>query len=213
VKNGERPITNPLVVLREEFDDWAILFDPDTGHGFGLSPIGVHLWKLLDGERTADDLLQNIRCRVEDVPEEATDHVRAFIDDLAAEGLVGFGNTGSRLPVTAKRPEGFSSSPSGDLCAVKRFKYEPPRLIDLKGQGETAHGDCTGGSGDSWDCIQGPAAQHNCLGGCGASNGIGTCRTGGCAARCCSGGSPSIATCQSGGGHAFCCYTGTSGST
>jgi hypothetical protein len=27
----KNPIANPLIVLREEFDDWAILFDPDTG--------------------------------------------------------------------------------------------------------------------------------------------------------------------------------------
>ena len=45
----DKPIANPLVVLREEFDDWAILFDPDTGNAFGLNPTGVYLWKLLDG--------------------------------------------------------------------------------------------------------------------------------------------------------------------
>ena len=31
VKSGELPLANPLVVLREEFDGWAVLFDPDTG--------------------------------------------------------------------------------------------------------------------------------------------------------------------------------------
>jgi hypothetical protein len=29
-----------LVLLREEFDDWAVLYDPDTGYGFGLNPTG-----------------------------------------------------------------------------------------------------------------------------------------------------------------------------
>ena len=28
---SDMPIANPLVVLREEFDDWAVLFDPDKG--------------------------------------------------------------------------------------------------------------------------------------------------------------------------------------
>jgi SynChlorMet cassette protein ScmD len=213
VKNGDKAIINPFVVLREEFDDWAIIFDPDTGHGFGLSPVGVHLWKLLDGVNSTDDLLHNIRCCAEDVPEEAIDHVRAFIDELAAEGLVGFGGTGSRLPVIAKRPENCSSSPSGDLREVERFKYEPPRLINLKGQREAVHGDCISGSGDSWDCAQGADAQHNCSGGCGPHNGTGPCRIGGCASYCCSGGSPIVATCQSGGGHAFCCYAGSGGGT
>jgi hypothetical protein len=27
--SGKKPIANPLIVLREGFDDWAILFDPD----------------------------------------------------------------------------------------------------------------------------------------------------------------------------------------
>jgi hypothetical protein len=36
--NGDKPLANPFVVLREEFDSWAILFDLDRGHGLGLSP-------------------------------------------------------------------------------------------------------------------------------------------------------------------------------
>ena len=35
--NGDKPLANPFVVLREEFDNWAILFDLDRGHGLGLS--------------------------------------------------------------------------------------------------------------------------------------------------------------------------------
>src|ERR1019366_4826445 len=90
MKNGEKPVANPFVMLREEFDDWAILFNPDTGRGFGLSPTGVYLWKLLDGEHTIDDLFMEIRHLAEDVPEEAGDDVGAFIDALVAEGLAGF---------------------------------------------------------------------------------------------------------------------------
>ena len=36
----DKPVANPLIVLREEFDDWAILFDPDTGNAFGLQSSG-----------------------------------------------------------------------------------------------------------------------------------------------------------------------------
>jgi SynChlorMet cassette protein ScmD len=68
MKDNERPIANPYVVLREEFDDWAILFNPDTGRGFGLSPTGVYLWKLLDGEHPIDDLFEEIRGHSENVP-------------------------------------------------------------------------------------------------------------------------------------------------
>ena len=75
-------------MLREEFDDWAVLFDPDTVHGFGLSPTGVHLWKLLDGEHDLDAILEEIRHGTEGVPEEAGDHVMAFIDALIQTRLM-----------------------------------------------------------------------------------------------------------------------------
>ena len=42
-------IANPLMVLREEFDDWALLFDPDTSHSYGLNQVSVFIYKRLDG--------------------------------------------------------------------------------------------------------------------------------------------------------------------
>jgi len=45
-----KPISNPMVVFREEFDDWAILFDPETGKAFGVNPIGTEIWNKLDGK-------------------------------------------------------------------------------------------------------------------------------------------------------------------
>ena len=49
LKNDDKPIANPVVMLREEFDDWAVLFNVDTCHGSGLNPTGVFVWKLLTG--------------------------------------------------------------------------------------------------------------------------------------------------------------------
>ncbi len=86
---NEKPIANPLVVLREEFDDWAILFDPDTGNAFGLNPVGVYLWKLLDGEHSINEMLESLQRDAEDVPAEAGEHIEAFIADLTKRGLAG----------------------------------------------------------------------------------------------------------------------------
>ena len=58
MNNDAKPLRNYYVMLREEFDDWAVLFDPDTGHGFGLNPMGVYLWKLLDGNHSIDALVE-----------------------------------------------------------------------------------------------------------------------------------------------------------
>jgi len=87
LKDGDKPIANPNVVLREEFDDWAILFNPDTGRGFGLNPTGVCVWKLLDGGHTIDGLLVEIRRHADNLPKDARDHIGAFIDPLVTEGL------------------------------------------------------------------------------------------------------------------------------
>ena len=46
----DKPIANPIVVLREEFDDWAVLFNPDTADALGINPVGVAVWKRMDGQ-------------------------------------------------------------------------------------------------------------------------------------------------------------------
>ena len=86
---SDKPIANPLIVLREEFDDWAILFDPDTGDGFGLNPISVFIWKHLDGKHTAQDILRELHEACEDVPENAEQEIEDFIKELEEKGYVG----------------------------------------------------------------------------------------------------------------------------
>ena len=88
--DARNPVANPLIVLREEFDDWAILFDPDTGNAFGLNPTGVFIWKLLDGKHGADDIAVKLREEADEVPDDASEHIRQFIGSLEQQGLVGY---------------------------------------------------------------------------------------------------------------------------
>lgn len=88
--DNDKPVTNPLVVLREEFDDWAVLFDPDSGNAFGLNPAGVFIWKQLNGRRTTQDILKSLHENCEEVPNEAQDHLKEFIKDLVEQGLAGY---------------------------------------------------------------------------------------------------------------------------
>ncbi len=85
--NEKRPKANPDLVLREEFDDWAVLFDPDSGDAFGMSPTSVLVWKLLDGNHTAKDI-DAVRVRCSNAPAEASEHIQAFISDLVEHGYV-----------------------------------------------------------------------------------------------------------------------------
>jgi SynChlorMet cassette protein ScmD len=86
----DKPLINPSIILREEFDDWAVLFDPDTAEGYALNPVGVLIWKQLDGSRTLGDVVAVVKETCEDVPADVSDHCREFIADLVKQGLAGY---------------------------------------------------------------------------------------------------------------------------
>jgi SynChlorMet cassette protein ScmD len=86
----DKPMANSSVMLREEFDDWAILFDPDSGDAHGLNPLGVFIWKRLDGKHTTDDILTELKADCEDVPSEAQSDITEFIQELIQNGLAGY---------------------------------------------------------------------------------------------------------------------------
>ena len=90
VPNTSKPVANPLTVLREEFDDWAVLFDPDSGNAFGLNPVSVFIWKRLDGQHTVEDILKELRKNCKNMPDEAEGHVKDFINDVVEQGLAGY---------------------------------------------------------------------------------------------------------------------------
>ena len=85
------PIANPNVVLREEFDDWAVLFNPDTADAVGTNPIGVAVWKRMDGKRSIEEIVAEINNRFEEVPAAALEEISAFVSTLAQQGFVGYG--------------------------------------------------------------------------------------------------------------------------
>src|SRR5512145_1853784 len=78
-----RPIANPAVVLREDSDDWAVLFNTKTADAAALNPVGVMVWKLMDGEHTIDEIVAAICLSFAGVPAVVEKHVLAFINELA----------------------------------------------------------------------------------------------------------------------------------
>jgi len=91
-----RPVCNTLVVLREEFDDWAVLFNPDNAAAVGINPVGVAVWKLMDGKHSVNEIVDEIRQRFADVPAAAPEQVVAFIDDLVSRAFVDVGEEGGQ---------------------------------------------------------------------------------------------------------------------
>ena len=90
MENIDKPVANPLLVLREEFDDWAILFDPDTGDAFGMNPVSVFIWKRLDGKHTLRQIVGDLRHNCDDVPENADREVTDFVEELMNKGYAGY---------------------------------------------------------------------------------------------------------------------------
>jgi SynChlorMet cassette protein ScmD len=88
--DGCSPVRNPVAVLREEFDDWAVLFNPDTAQAVGINPVGVSVWKLIDGKRTIDDMVAQIVKLYDEVPDSVRDDIAAFIQNLSEGGFVGY---------------------------------------------------------------------------------------------------------------------------
>jgi SynChlorMet cassette protein ScmD len=86
------PNVNPSIILREEFDNWAILFDPDSNVAFGINPIGIYVWKCLNGQSTIKDIIEKLRKELIDVPGDIGIDLKEFIDDLVNRGLAYYTN-------------------------------------------------------------------------------------------------------------------------
>jgi SynChlorMet cassette protein ScmD len=192
MKNGEKPIANPVVVLREEFDDWAVLFDPDSGNAFGLSPTGVYLWKHLDGRHSIDDMLTALRGDAHDVPQEAGEHLAAFVEELTQNGLAGYD--------IEQMDDDGECLPSRPTCTgTMQFAYESPKLINLSGE-QAAGACCSSGTGATGDGC-------GCFGNCVTPS---TCYDGACAASYCNTGTSASDKCMNGTSAPYQCNCGTS---
>ena len=87
---SERPIANPVVVIRAWRGGWSVLFNPDTADAVGVNAVGMAMWALMDGRHSLDDIRRAVEEAFADVPGGVARDVAAFVDDLAARGFVGY---------------------------------------------------------------------------------------------------------------------------
>ncbi len=80
---------NPTLVLREESDDCALLFDPDNGRVHLLNPCAVAVWKRLDGRLKLREIVAALSAEFDGMGPEAEAQVLALARSLAALGAVG----------------------------------------------------------------------------------------------------------------------------
>jgi hypothetical protein len=85
-----RLAVNPTLVLREESDDCALLFDPDNGRVHVLNPSAVAIWKRLDGHLSLRELTGSLSDEFDGMGPDAEDQVLALAKNLAGLGAIGF---------------------------------------------------------------------------------------------------------------------------
>lgn len=87
VDRRSKPQLRLQIVLREETDDWAVLFDPDSGEAYGLDPVGVFIAKRLDGSKSIVEILRELGEHFEGIPPTADQDALDFVDSLMEKGL------------------------------------------------------------------------------------------------------------------------------
>ena len=80
---------NPSAVFREEFDNTAILFNPDSGDIFSLNPTSKVIWQALAAGCDEPAVLEKLAevCDAP-LPESAAADLKEFIAALKEKGFV-----------------------------------------------------------------------------------------------------------------------------
>ncbi len=95
MQNDFIALPNSDIVLREEFNDWAILFNPETGNAVGINPVGVATWKLLDGRRSVKQVVEVLRNEFDETSESIDQDILGLIAQLTEYGFIGHELEGS----------------------------------------------------------------------------------------------------------------------
>ena len=80
------PSILPQISLREEFDDWALLFNPDTGKAVGLNPTGVTIWKCLAAGMDLSEIIKTLGDEYEPLPQDPNEDICLFCEEIVRLG-------------------------------------------------------------------------------------------------------------------------------
>jgi hypothetical protein len=86
----EKFICNPDVVLREEDEDGALLFNPDTNQVKVINNTALYIWKLCGSSCSLTELVANLKEAFDEVPADQVEKdVQSFIADMIESGFIG----------------------------------------------------------------------------------------------------------------------------
>ena len=83
------PIPNPAAVQEKGTNGRTVLVNPDTAGAMAVNQTGALVWKLVNGQRTAEEIAAAVRNRFPHAPGTVAEDVRALLANLAEEGFIG----------------------------------------------------------------------------------------------------------------------------
>ncbi len=84
MENPKRYQVNPVVSFRDEGDDGAILYNPDTDDSTIINPTGSAIWNLLATPRTLDEIAAHLVAAFRNVStDQALKDAAGFIEALS----------------------------------------------------------------------------------------------------------------------------------
>jgi hypothetical protein len=84
-----RLVPKPSVVLREEDDNYALLYDPESGSVRILNSTAAAIWNLIDGRRTVGEVMALLREAFEGLDASAETQLLRLIQGLYQVGALG----------------------------------------------------------------------------------------------------------------------------
>ena len=86
------PLRNPAVFSRTLSEGEMVLVNGDNAASLALTnQVAVLIWDdLVDGERSAGAIVEEIKSRFQQVPENVVDDILALLEKLAQGGFIGF---------------------------------------------------------------------------------------------------------------------------
>lgn len=88
IQGEQVPRRSNRVVCRSLADGEAVLLHLDSGEYHGLNDSGLAVWELVDGQRSARAIAQEVHDRFDGVPEDVDDLVRTFLAALDERALL-----------------------------------------------------------------------------------------------------------------------------
>ena len=85
--SAQIPLFTAPVAWRE-IDGEAVIVECDAGEVTMLDPVGTSMWKLVDGKRTVDDIVQGVTEQFEADPAQVEVDCQAIFKDLERFGVL-----------------------------------------------------------------------------------------------------------------------------